>query len=266
MPKKLILVTGATGYIASRLIPQLLERGYAVRALARNPLQLRARNWSSKVEIFQGDILEPDSLAPALQDVHTAYYLVHSMAMGTGYTELETRVAGNFVHAAEMAGVQHIIYLGGLADQDQPISPHLLSRIKTGDALREGKIPVTEFRASVIVGSGSISFEMIRFMTELFPIIPSHVWLKNRAQPIAVQNIMDYLLLALEKWDKTGRVIEIGGPEVITYQDLMLIGDYLRSAPIRISCCAMRTHGDTGAASFSCQPFPSGSWRLASAW
>jgi uncharacterized protein YbjT (DUF2867 family) len=222
MPKKLILVTGATGYIASRLIPQLLERGYAVRALARNPLQLRARNWSSKVEIFQGDILEPDSLAPALKDVHTAYYLVHSMAMGTGYTELETRVAGNFVHAAEMAGVQHIIYLGGLADQDQPISPHLLSRIKTGDALREGKIPVTEFRASVIVGSGSISFEMIRFMTELFPIIPSHVWLKNRAQPIAVQNIMDYLLLALEKWDETGRVIEIGGPEVITYQDLML--------------------------------------------
>jgi uncharacterized protein YbjT (DUF2867 family) len=220
IPKKFILVTGATGYIASRLIPQLLDRGYAVRALARNPLQLQSRSWSSKIDIVRGDLMEPASLAPALKDVHTAYYLVHNMSLGHGYTKLEIQAAQNFVHAAEEAGIQHIIYLGGLADDNQPISPHLLSRIKTGTALRQGKIPVTEFRASIIAGSGSISFEMIRFSTEFFPIIPVPLWMKNRSQPIAIQNIMDYLLAALEKWDDS-IVLEIGGPQIITYQDLM---------------------------------------------
>jgi len=222
MPPKLILVTGATGYIASRLIPQLLDRGYAVRAMARNPQRLQSRNWSSQIDIVHADVMEPATLAPALKDVHTAYYLVHNMSLGYGYTKLETQAARNFANAAEEAGIQHIIYLGGLADNNLPISPHMRSRIETGTTLRQGKVPVTEFRASVIVGSGSTSFEMIRFITELFPVIPSHVWLKNRSQPIAVQNIMDYLLAALEKWDKTGGVLEIGGTQVITYQDLML--------------------------------------------
>jgi len=217
---KLILVTGATGYIASRLIPQLLDRGYAVRALARNPLRLQSRSWSSQIDIVHADVMEPASLAPALKDVHTAYYLVHNMSLGHGYTKLEIQAARNFVIAAEEAGVQHIIYLGGLADDNQPISPHLLSRIETGAALMEGKIPVTEFRASIIAGSGSISFEMIRFSTEFFPIIPISKWMKNKSQPIAIQNIMDYLLAALEKWDGN-TVLEIGGPQIITYQDLM---------------------------------------------
>jgi uncharacterized protein YbjT (DUF2867 family) len=219
-PQKLILVTGATGYIASRLIPQLLDRGYDIRALARNPRRLQSRSWSSQIDILHGDMMEPASLAPALKDVHTAFYLVHNMSLGYGYTKLELQAARNFVLAAEEAGVQHIIYLGGLADDNQPISPHLLSRIETGAALRRGKVPVTEFRASVIAGSGSISFEMIRFSTEFFPIIPVPLWMKNRSQPIAIQNIMDYLLAALEKWDGS-RVLEIGGPQVITYQDLM---------------------------------------------
>jgi uncharacterized protein YbjT (DUF2867 family) len=221
-PAKLILVTGATGYIASRLIPQLLDRGYKVRALARKPNCLCSRNWYDQVEAVQGDVMESGSLAPALKGVHTAYYLIHNMSLGYGYTKLETQAARNFAQAAEEAGVQHIIYLGGLADANQPTSPHMRSRIETGATLRQGKVPVTEFRASVIIGSGSTSFEMIRFMTELFPIIPSHVWLKNRSQPIAVQNVMDYLLSALEKWEPTGGVLEIGGPEVMTYQDLML--------------------------------------------
>jgi uncharacterized protein YbjT (DUF2867 family) len=220
-PNKLILVTGATGYIASRLIPQLLDRGYTVRALARNPQRIQSRSWSSKVDILHGDMMEPASLAPALKDMHTAYYLVHNMSLGYGYTKLEIQAAHNFVRAAEEAGVQHIIYLGGLADDNQPISPHLLSRIETGTALRQGKIPVTEFRASIIAGSGSISFEMIRFSTEFFPILPVPMWMKNRSQPIAIQNIMDYLLAALEKWDEAGSVLEIGGPQIITYQEVM---------------------------------------------
>lgn len=164
--------------------------------------------------------MKPASLTPALKDVYTAYYLVHNMSLGYGYTKLEIQAAHNFAHAAEEANIQHIIYLGGLADHTQPISPHMLSRIETGAALREGKIPVTEFRASIIAGSGSISFEMIRFSTEFFPIIPISRWMKNKSQPIAIQNIMDYLLSALEKWDGN-TVLEIGGPEIITYQDLM---------------------------------------------
>ncbi len=217
----LILVTGSTGYIASRLIPQLLDRGCAVRALARNPQRLQARAWSSQIDIVHADVMQPASLAPALKDVHTAYYLVHNMSLGRGYTKLEIQAARNFVLAAEEAGVQHIIYLGGLADKNRPISPHLLSRIETGVALRQGKIPVTEFRASIIIGSGSISFEMIRFITELFPIIPIPALMKNRAHPIATQNIVDYLLAALEKWDDNS-IIEIGGLEIITYQDVLL--------------------------------------------
>ena len=219
---KLILVTGATGYIASRLIPQLLDRGYKVRAMARNPQSLFSRNWHGKVEIKRGDVMDTASLAAALKGVHTAYYLIHSMSSGVGYTRLETQAARSFSLAAEAAGVQHIIYLGGLVDDENGnISPHLLSRIKTGETLMQGKVPVTEFRASVIAGSGSTSFEMIRFMTELFPVVPSHIWLKNKSQPIAIQNVIDYLLFALEKWEKTGSVVEIGGPDIMTYQELM---------------------------------------------
>ncbi len=222
MTSNLILVTGATGYIASRLIPQLLERGYRVRALARHPQRLKARKWFSQVEMTQGDVMESESLPPALDGVHTAYYLIHNMASGHGYTSLEIEGARNFAQAAEQAGVQHIIYLGGLADPEQHIAPHMRSRIETGRTLREGTVPVTEFRAGIIIGSGSISFEMIRFMTELFPIIPGPKWLKSKSQPIATQNIIDYLLAALDNHNGKGRVFEIGGAHVFTYQELMM--------------------------------------------
>ncbi len=223
MTTQLVLVTGATGYIASHLIPQLLERGYRVRALARNPHRLDGRAWASGVEITEGDVTLPATLARALAGVHTAYYLVHNMTSGRGYTARELEGARNFASAAEKAGVEHIIYLGGLADpRDEPLAPHLRSRMETGKALRRGKVPVTEFRAGVIVGAGSISFEMIRFMTELFPIVTGPTWLRNRSQPIATQNVVDYLLAALESPDGRGRVFEIGGTEVIAYGDLML--------------------------------------------
>ena len=219
----LILVTGATGYIASRLIPQLLDRGYQIRALARQPQRLKNRSWFHQVEITQGDVTIPSTLAPALEGVSTAYYLIHNMASGQGYTGRELDAARNFARAAEDAGVQHIIYLGGLADEEQHIAPHMRSRIETGATLRHGKVPVTEFRAGVIAGSGSISFEMIRFMTELLPIIPGPYWLKNKSQPIAIQNVMDYLLAALDNHSGHGQVFEIGGPQVTTYQELMLL-------------------------------------------
>jgi uncharacterized protein YbjT (DUF2867 family) len=219
---RLILVTGATGYIASRLIPRLLHSGYRVRCLAREPLQLKGRSWFSSAEVIQGNVMTPSTLHTALQGVHTAYYLVHNMTYGRGYTQLEMAAARSFASAAEQANVKHIIYLGGLADPEQHIAPHMRSRIETGRVLREGKIPVTEFRAGVITGSGSISFEMIRFMTELFPIVPGPLWMKNKSQPIAIQNVIDYLLAALTNSNGRGQVFEIGGPDIKTYGELML--------------------------------------------
>ncbi|MEP7137136.1 MAG: NAD(P)H-binding protein [Chloroflexota bacterium] len=219
---KLILVTGATGYIASRLIPRLLDSGYQVRALARDPLRLKGRAWFNKIDIVQADVTTPESLAHAFDGVHTAYYLIHNMSAGHGYTNIELDGARAFTSAAEAAGVEHIIYLGGLADPEQHIAPHMRSRIETGKVLREGKVPVTEFRAGVITGSGSISFEMIRFMTELCPIVPGPLWMKNKSQPIAMQNVIDYLFAALINPNGRGGVFEIGGPEVTNYGDLML--------------------------------------------
>jgi len=217
-----ILVTGSTGYIASRLIPRLLKAGYRVRCLARNPLRLKGRSWFQEVEVVQGDVTAPSTLPAALDGVHTAYYLIHNMTRGHGYTTLELDSARNFAKAAEIANIQHIIYLGGLADPEQHIAPHMRSRIETGRVLRDGKVPVTEFRAGVIAGSGSISFEMIRFMTELFPVVPGPLWMKNRSQPIAIQNVIDYLFAALTNPNGRGGVFEIGGPDIARYGDLML--------------------------------------------
>ncbi len=220
--RPLILVTGATGYIASRLIPRLLNENYRVRALARDPSRLQRRSWFRHVEVVPGDVMNPPSLVSALQGVDTAYYLIHNMSSGRGYTERELEGAHNFAQVAEGAGVGHIIYLGGLADPEQHIAPHMRSRIETGQVLRQGKVPVTEFRAGVIAGSGSISFEMIRFMTELCPIVPGPTWLNNKSQPIAVQNVIDYLLAALVNPNGRGGVFEIGGPGIFYYKDLML--------------------------------------------
>ena len=228
-----ILVTGATGYIASRLVPRLLEAGYRVRCLARDPRRLEGRSWFRHVEVVQGDVTVPSTLARALDGVHTAYYLIHNMSHGHGYTTLELDSARAFALAAADAGVQHIIYLGGLADPEQHIAPHMRSRIETGRVLREGKVPVTEFRAGVIAGSGSISFEMIRFMTELCPVVPGPAWMKNQSQPIAMQNVIDYLSAALTNLNGYGKVFEIGGPDITTYGDLML--RYARLRGIRRS-------------------------------
>ena len=217
-----ILVTGATGYIGGRLVPRLLEAGYEVACMARDPSRLDGREWEN-VEVRQGDVFDPDSLGPALDGIDVAYYLIHSMAKTADGFEQRDRVAAkNFADAAREAGVQRIVYLGGLGDADHDLSPHLASRQEVGNVLRESGIPVTEFRAAVVVGSGSVSFEMIRYLTERVPIMIAPKWVSTRCQPIAVANVLEYLVGCLEKPESAGRILEIGGPDVMTYGEMML--------------------------------------------
>ncbi len=222
MPNQRILVTGASGYIGRNLVPRLLEAGYRVRVLARDAAKLRGRAWLEQVEVVQGDALDPATLPPALRDIDTAYYLIHSLCAGPAFSSLDQEAARNFGHAARAAGVQRIIYLGALGDPQSRLSPHLRSRQDTADALREAGVPVTEFRAGIIIGSGSGSFEMIRYLTERIPLLPSPTLVFHRIQPIAIHNVLDYLVAALEVPSSAGRTIEIGGSDVLTYRDTLL--------------------------------------------
>jgi uncharacterized protein YbjT (DUF2867 family) len=219
----LILVTGANGYIGGCLVPRLLDQGYRVRCLARNQTELENRSWYSQVEIFQGDIITCETVDKALEGVTASYYLVHHMTSGNKYPEQDIIAATNFGSAAGKAGVKQIIYLGGLADPDAEISRHMRSRLQTGDTLRQGGVPVTEFRASMIIGAGSTSFEMIRFLTEQLPVIIGPPWFLNYAQPVAIENVLDYLLAALETQSCQNQVVEIGGKDLITYADAIMI-------------------------------------------
>jgi uncharacterized protein YbjT (DUF2867 family) len=219
MPKT-VLVTGATGYVAARLIPALLTEGYHVRCLARSPGKLRNRHWLGDVEVFTGDVLDTETLYPALKDVHYAYYLIHSMASGGKYRTDERIGAMNFGKAAFESGLEHIIFLGGLGGSNK--GRHMHSRQETGNQLRESGVPVTEFRSSVVIGSGSISFELIRYLTTWFPIIPAPVRARQPSQPIGIVDLLAYLLMSLENPACRGEIIEIGGPEIINYPDLMV--------------------------------------------
>jgi uncharacterized protein YbjT (DUF2867 family) len=219
--RPLILVTGATGYIGGRLVPRLLEEGYGVRVLARDPARLQGRDWLDLVEVAAGDVLRPETLPAAMAGVNAAYYLIHSMAGGEDFHERDVVAARHFGRAAADAGVSRIIYLGGLGDPETDLSQHLRSRQETGDALRESDVPVTEFRAGVIVGSGSLSFETIRYLTERLPVMVCPKWVYTRTQPIGVRNVLDYLTAALETPESTGRTIEIGGADVVTYGEMM---------------------------------------------
>lgn len=221
----LILVTGATGYVGGRLVPRLLELGYRVRALARDPARLQGRPWSNQIEIVQGDALRAETLPPAMAGVDVAYYMIHSMqktADKSPFHERDLLAARNFGRAAAEAGVRRIIYLGGLGDPDSDLSRHLRSRQETGEALGEFGVPVTEFRCGIVVGSGSASFEMIRYLTERLPIMVCPKWVYTRVQPIGIRNVLDYLVAALDVPESEGKVIEIGGADVLTYAEMML--------------------------------------------
>lgn len=222
MPEKLILLTGATGYVGGRLAPKLLEAGWRVRCFVRDPSRLQGRAWLRQVEVVQGDASQPGDLASAMRGAHAAYYLIHGIQGGKVNAERDLHIARTFAQAAEEADVGRIIYLGELVDPTANLSPYLRARHETGHLLRHGKAPVTEFRAGMIIGSGSALFEMIRYLTEREPILICPAWFFSQAQPIAIRDVLSYLVAALNEPASAGRVIEIGGPTRLTYADMLL--------------------------------------------
>ena len=217
-----VLVVGATGYIGRRLVPALVAAGHHVRCLARNPSKLDAEPWRAEVEVVTGDLLEPDSLPAAFAGIATGYYLVHFIGTTREWEQRDRAAAAAFRDAAAEAGVRQIIYLGGLG-QDAPdaLSPHLASRHEVGRVLAEGPVPVSELRAAVIIGSGSASFEMLRHLVEVLPVMITPRWVRTQVEPIAVGDVLHYLVGVLGTPEACGRVLEIGGREVVTYRGMM---------------------------------------------
>ena len=222
---KPILVAGATGYVGGRLIPALLEAGYTVRAMGRSLEKLACRPWGRhpKVELAKGDVLDRKSLETALSGCWAAYYLVHSMiAQKQKFVEADRRAAQNMVSAAESAGIERMIYLGGLAEKKNgSLSKHLRSRIEVADILQSGRVPVTDLRAPMILGSGSASFEILRYLVERLPVMITPRWVRSLNQPIAIRNVVNYLVGCLEHDETIGQTYDIGGPDVLAYRDLL---------------------------------------------
>jgi uncharacterized protein YbjT (DUF2867 family) len=217
-----VLVTGATGYIGGRLVGRLLNAGYKVRALVRDPSRLQGRPWADRVEAVQGNVLDLETLPAVMAGVDAAYYLIHSMRDGADFHYRDLLAAHNFGIAAREAGLQRIIYLGGLGDPDASLSPHLRSRQQTGAVLRDSGVRVTEFRAAVIVGSGGISFEMIRYLAERMPVMLCPRLIDTRIQPISIRNVLQYLVAALDTLQSAGKIVEIGGADVMTYGEMFM--------------------------------------------
>src|SRR6476660_3040669 len=228
-PAGRVLLTGATGYVGGRLLRKLEESGRLVRCMARRPEVLSGRA-ADQTEIVHGDILDPDSLHEALAGVTTAYYLVHSRAAPGPFAGADRRGAENFAAAAHRSGVSRIVYLGGLG-AEHGLSTHLESRHEVGRILRDSGVPTIEFRASVVIGSGSISFELVRSLVDRSPVLLMPRWVVSRAQPLAVEDVLAYLLAALDIEFGESRVFEIGGPDSVAYADLMR--EYARQAGLR---------------------------------
>jgi uncharacterized protein YbjT (DUF2867 family) len=230
--KDIILVTGATGYIGGRFWRLLNRQGMNVRCMVRRPEYLEPHTQGTGVEVVRGDVLEPESLAEALSGVTTAYYLIHAIGAGKGFEEQEQEGAHNFGAAAAKAGVKRVIYLGGLAPDDENLSQHMRSRHATGRALAEGGVPVLEFRASIVIGAGSLSYEMIRSLVQRLPFMVTPSWTRVLAQPIAIDDLLEYLLEAHEIPLRGHEIYEIGGRDVVTYFQLMQTYAALRGKKI----------------------------------
>jgi len=229
--RPLVLLTGASGYVGGKLLPVLEAKGVMLRCLARNPETLRAVVAPS-TEVLQGDVLDTRSLDLALHGVEVAYYLVHLMAASTDFEREDRQAAMNFADAAKKAGVRRIIYLGGLGDDTSPnLSPHLRSRHEVGKILRESGVECIEFRASLVIGAGSLSFDLVRSLTNRLPLMICPRWLATPTQPIAVDDVLAYLLAAMELPAGPSRIFEIGGTDVLTYGDI--IREYARQRGLR---------------------------------
>lgn len=218
------LVTGATGYIGGRLAPALLDAGHRVRCLVRSPVKLRDHPWAYRAEVVRGDVTDPESVAAAMRDIDVAYYLVHALGTGSGFEETDRRAARIFAEQARAAGVRRIVYLGGLAPADVPereLSPHLRSRAEVARILLGSGVPTTVLRAAVIIGSGSASFEMLRYLTERLPVMVTPSWVRTRIQPIAVRDVLRYLVGSARMPEEVHRCFDVGGPDVITYEGMM---------------------------------------------
>ena len=215
-----VTVVGASGYIGSNLIPKLLARGHRVRATARSRVVLEARGWT-EADLMEADVLKPDSLRHALHGTDVAYYLVHSLDAAGDFRSLEEQGAANFAAAAEQTGVKRIVYLGGLIPEDVH-SPHLISRQATGARLRQGRVPVTEIRAGIIVGPGSYAFEVIRDLVNNLPVMVTPRWVQSKSPPIALDNLLNYLVRVGELEEAAGGIFDAAGPEMLSYAELLL--------------------------------------------
>lgn len=221
MNNRLALVTGATGYIGGRLVPRLLAKGFKVRVLVRDPLKLSGVPWEKQVEIIQGDLLNTKSLKLACDGVEVLYYLVHAMGQQGDFEEKELRGANNVASAAFAAHVKRIVYLGGLHPKNTELSKHLRSREEVGEILLHSGVPTVALQAGVIIGSGSTSFEMIRHLTDVLPVMTAPKWVGNLIQPIAVRDVMHYLIEAADVDPSINRTFDIGGPDVLKYSEMM---------------------------------------------
>jgi uncharacterized protein YbjT (DUF2867 family) len=224
MTTRACLVTGATGYVGGRLVPQLLAAGHRVRVLARHPDKLRDIPWAGDVDVFAGDAADPASVRAAMEGMDVAYYLLHSLQEGPQLEAAEHAIAQTFADGARESGLRRIVYLGGLAPEipAADMSAHMRSRVDVGATLRASGVPTAELRAAVIIGSGSASFEMLRYLTERLPAMITPRWVRSQTQPIAIRDVLRYLVGAIDLPADVSRTFDIGGPEVLTYQEMMI--------------------------------------------
>lgn len=216
-----VAVTGVTGYVGGRLVPELLATGHAVRAVSRNPARLRSRPWYDDVEVAEADVGDLDATRRALDGVDVAYYLVHALGTGARFEARDRATARTFARAAREAGVSRVVYLGGLVPDTEDLSPHLRSRTEVGEILLASGVPTTVLRAAVVLGSGSASFEMMRYLTERLPAMTTPRWVDSRIQPIAIRDVLHYLVGSATMPPDVNRAFDIGGADVLTYREMM---------------------------------------------